>query len=118
MDSKYKVNNHSILNTSNDEAKQGASWNDIVRSRADRQHPHGLLDGDIHKPVKYPDHHQQQADPQETAEALHTIEDQIKHLQAREEEKARARIAQQHPPQPNEHHQSVESDSHDDWRRE
>jgi hypothetical protein len=117
MSSKYKVNNHSVLKVSNDEAKQGASWHDIARGRAFKQHPTGeLSDKDIHSVPKI-DYGPQlpEAHPEETEETLHTIEDQIKLLQANEQEKARVRAEQD---QKKQQQQSMENDPYDDWFKE
>lgn len=116
---KYTVNNHSVLNVSNEEAKNGASWHDLARERAFKQHGDAeeLPEGDIHAIRKHPDHHLPQLNPEEEKHALDALEDQIKHLQATENEKAQARnLAKQQQNQQSQNH--YEDDPYDDWFKE
>lgn len=116
--SKYKVNNHSVLNVSNEEAKHGASWHDIAKRRAFAQHGDAeeLPDGDIHKPQSI-DHspHLPNRTAEETEEALTSIEDQIKRLHAQEAEKHRTQQPPQPPVQPQ---NQFDNDPYDDWFKE
>lgn len=119
--SKYKVNNHSVLNVSNEEAKQSASWHDIARRRAHSQHGGGeeLDPNDIHAVRKHEEPDLRRSDPQEIENELHSLEDQIKQLQETENQKAQARqLAQQQQQQQKQHHETHEEDPYEDWFKE
>lgn len=123
--SKYQVNNHSVLKVSNDEAKNGASWHDIARGRAFKQHgdihdTNDLPAGDIHAIHRHHDDYLPKTNPEEMNRELSALEDQIKQLQATENEKAQARqMAKQ---QQEQHHgqqkESYEDDPYEDWLKE
>lgn len=116
---KYTVNNHSVLNVNNDEAKQGASWHDIARGRAHKQH--GDVDGkdlpeeDIHAVKRHEDHHLPQTDPHEMNQELDSLESQIKMLQQTEAEKANARQLAQEQHEKQTQKDTFGDNPYDDW---
>jgi hypothetical protein len=115
---KYTVNNHSILNVQSEEAKSGASWHDIARGRAFKQHgdAEDLPEGDIHAVRKHQDPHLHQRNPDEENQALDSLEGKIKQLQQSEQQKAQTRTYPQQQPQQDQTQLTGEQyDTYDDW---